>query len=294
VRLVEQSSAHTRDVRAIVADAQARLERAGVRGARLDAEIILANACEVDRTAITAGIVEVSADALARFEAMLSRRERREPVAYIIGHKEFFSIEFEVTRAVLIPRPETETLVAAAIDGLAHRRSPRVLDIGTGTGAIAIAIAANVPGASVTATDISPDALEIARLNAARLKVHLELIEADVFTVANCSELGAFDLIVSNPPYVAAADIEALDPDLRDYEPRIALGIDADEFAIYRRIAHGASAHLRPGGELMVEIGAEMKPGVTEIFATAGLIDVRAIRDLAGIDRVICARRAER
>ncbi|HYL59509.1 MAG TPA: peptide chain release factor N(5)-glutamine methyltransferase [Candidatus Acidoferrales bacterium] len=279
-------------------DAGSRLVAAGVESARLDAELLLAAALGVTRTAMLTERAALSDDALKRFESMLARRERREPVAYILGHKEFYSLDFEVSSAVLIPRPETEMLVSAALESMARLRAPRVLDLGTGSGAIAIAIAVNSPNAQVTATDISADALEVARRNATTHRVadRVTLRLADCFDVRDAgAPLGRFDLIAANPPYIDDGAVAGLMADVRDYEPRVALsgggGAGADGLEFYRRIAAGAQGHLEAEGEVIVEVGAAQSRDVVGIFERAGLNPLAVIDDLAGLHRVVRAAR---
>ncbi len=276
--------------------AAALLTARGVESARLDAEVLMAAAIGVTRTAMLAARAVPSADVLQRFESMVARRERREPVAYILGHKEFYSLDFEVNPAVLIPRPETEMLVSAALESIARLRAPRVLDIGTGSGAIAIVIAVNSPAAQVIATDISTDALAVAARNAAAHRVadRVTLRLADCFEVRDAgAPLGRFDLIVANPPYIDDAALAGLMPEVRDYEPRVALsaGTGADGHDFYRRIAAGACAHLEASGEVIVEVGAAQSRDVAGIFERAGLNPIAVIDDLAGHHRVVRAAR---
>ncbi len=270
-----------------------RLAASGVESAWLDAELLLAAAAGVTRAEILAGGASLSDEALARFEAMIVRREKREPLAYIVGHKEFYSLEFEVSPSVLIPRPETEIAVAAALETVQRRRDPRVLDIGTGSGAIAIAVAANAHAARVTATDISADALAIAARNAARHRVadRVTFRHADCFDARDDgAPLGSFDLIVSNPPYVEDQSLADLQPDVRGYEPRVALGAGSDGLNFFRRIASGARVHFSGGdAELIVEVGAGQAAAVSDIFERAGLRVVSVLNDLAGHPRVVRA-----
>jgi len=268
-------------------EASGLLAAAGIDTARLDAEVLLAHACDVSRAALIAGL-SIDGDAAGKFRAMISRRASREPLAYIIGRKEFFSLDFEVTPAVLIPRPETETLVEAALKFLATRREPRVLDIGTGSGAIAIAVAMNAPKARIIATDISKEALEVARLNAIRhgCDSRIQFIAADLFPDTD----PRFDLIVSNPPYIADADLDALQPEIRRHEPRHALAAGIDGLDFYRRIAAESRSHLNSDGAVMVEIGAGQAIAVEALFRRAGFSNIDAVRDLARIERVIRAR----
>lgn len=277
----------------ILETATARLAHAGVESPRLDAELMLARALDTTRRAIIVALVEISAGAAERFEAMLSRRAAREPLAYILGSKEFYSLEFEVTPSVLIPRPETEFLVAAALEFAAQRPAVRLLDIGTGSGAIAISIAVNAPRASVVATDIDESALEVARRNVARhhAEDRVVLRLADIFEPLDGSAaLGNFDLIVSNPPYVNISAIDSLAPEVREFEPPAALFTGTGALECYMRIGSGACEHLNRGGALMVEVGAGQAEAVGALFREAGLHLTGVINDLAGIARVVTAR----
>ncbi|MGH7778207.1 MAG: peptide chain release factor N(5)-glutamine methyltransferase [Candidatus Binataceae bacterium] len=273
--------------------ASTRLTHAGVESARLDAELMLARAAETSRVAIIAAPPEISAAAAERFDAMLTRRAAREPLAYILGSKEFYSLEFEVTPAVLIPRPETEILVAAALEFAQDRPDARVLDIGTGSGAIAVAIAAGAPRTSVVAADMEDDALAVARRNVGRHHVagRVEPRLADIFEPLDGGDaLGDFDLIVSNPPYVETSAIESLPPEVRDFEPPAALFSGTDALECYRRIAAGACEHLKRDGAVMLESGLGQAEAVSGLLREAGLHVTRVINDLAGIPRVVTAR----
>ncbi|MGC1679206.1 MAG: peptide chain release factor N(5)-glutamine methyltransferase [Candidatus Binataceae bacterium] len=273
--------------------ATARLAHAGVESARLDAELMLARATDTDRSAIISAPIEISAAAAERFEAMLSRRAAREPIAYILGSKEFYSLEFEVSPAVLIPRPETEFLVAAALEFAAQRTGVRVLDIGTGSGAIAISIAVNAPHAIVVAADIEQDALAVARRNVVRHRVEdrVELRLADIFEpLDGGGALGNFDLIVSNPPYVEVSAIDSLAPEVRDFEPPAALFTGTGALECYSRIASAACEHLNRTGAVMVEVSAGQAEAVGALLREAGLHVTGVINDLAGIARVVTAR----
>ena len=271
-----------------------RLAAAGVDSAWLDAELMMAAAAGVSRAEILAGGTVPSSETLARFDAMLARREKREPLAYILGHKEFYSLDFEVSPAVLIPRPETELAVATALEKINSMRNPRILDIGTGSGAIAIAIAVNAHDARVTATDISADALAIAARNASRHRVadHIIFRRDDCFDVLDDQPpLERFDLIISNPPYIDDESIAALEPEVRGYEPRAALGAGSDGLNFFRRIAAGTRAHFSSnGGDAIVEVGAGQAAAVADIFERAGLRVASVLNDLAGHPRVVCAR----
>ncbi len=225
---------------------------------------------------------------------MIARRETREPIAYIVGQKEFYSLDLEVTPAVLIPRPETEFVVSAALECIAGKANARVLDIGTGSGAIAIAIAVNAPQALITALDISADAIAVASRNALRHHVQdrVTLRRADCFDVLDAGPtLGTFDVIASNPPYLHDAEIAALEPDVRGYEPRVALDGGADGLDIPQRITTGARAHLETNGELIMEVGEGHAGEVVNLVERAGLSVVSVINDLAGHPRVVRSRR---
>ncbi|MGH7815449.1 MAG: peptide chain release factor N(5)-glutamine methyltransferase [Candidatus Binataceae bacterium] len=276
-----------------ILDAAVRhLQAAGIDPALLDAQLLMAEAAGVSRATLLAGYAPGDA-AIARFEAWVAMRARRVPVAYIIGRKEFYSLDFFVTPEVLIPRPETETAVDAALAALADRPDSRVLDIGTGSGAIAIAIAHNAPAARITAADISSGALEVARHNAAKhgLSDRIEFRVADLFDVRHDgAPLGLFDLIVSNPPYIADDEIASLAPEVRDHEPRIATVAGPDGLAFYRRIAAGARAQLNPGGAIIVEIGAGQSCAVQGIFAQSGFSAASVLNDLAGHPRALTMR----
>ncbi|MGO9607425.1 MAG: peptide chain release factor N(5)-glutamine methyltransferase [Candidatus Binataceae bacterium] len=278
---------------AALESATRRLEAAGIESARLDAQLMLADAAHVDRASLIAGHVPLSPEALDRFNAMVARRVRREPIAYILGRREFYSLEFEVNRDVLIPRPHTEPVVDAALAFIAKHPDAAVLEIGTGPGPIAIAIAVNAPQATVVAVDISAAALEVARCNAAmnRVSDRIKFVRADVFSPLDGSaELGRFDLIVSNPPYIVDSHISSLEPDVREFEPRIAIAGGPDGLDFFRRIAAGLRSHLRVGGIVVLEVGDGQDSAVKTILADAGMSPADVINDLDGIARVVTAR----
>jgi release factor glutamine methyltransferase len=219
----------------------------------------------------------------AQFRALAARRAAGEPVAYIVGEREFYGHVFKVTPAVLIPRPETELLVELALAHAQQRATPRVLDLGTGSGCIAISIALACPAARVTALDQSTAALAVARENAARLEAHnVELRSGNWFDAVRNER---YDMIVSNPPYVAADDAHLSHGDLR-FEPASALAAGADGLADIRVIVGGARAHLAGGGWLLFEHGYDQAPRCRELLLQAGLREVQSWRDLAGIERV--------
>jgi release factor glutamine methyltransferase len=266
--------------------ATARLEAAGVEGAARDARRLFAHALGVAPDVLAGRIADpVPEAAAAAFEALIARRAGREPVSHLTGMRAFWGREFRVTRDVLDPRPETETLVALALG----EPFARVLDLGTGSGCILVTLLAERPGAQGVGTDVSPGALLIAGENAARHEVadRLVLTPSDWFGDIG----GRYDLIVSNPPYIAAEEMAGLSPEVRDHEPRTALTDEADGLSAYRAIAAGAGRFLTPGGRLLVEIGPMQGPAVSRLFAEAGLARVAVHPDLDGRDRVVSARR---
>jgi release factor glutamine methyltransferase len=218
------------------------------------------------------------------YERLVARRATGEPVAYLTARCGFYGREFRVTPAVLIPRPETELLVDAALDLLKDRISPRVLDLGTGSGVLALTIALERPDAYVIAVDLSPEALEVARANAVALKAAVRLLQGEWFGPLAGER---FDLIVANPPYVAAQDEHLRQGDLR-FEPASALTDgSADGLASLRAIVAAAPTHLAPGGALAVEHGYDQGPQVVELFRLAGFAVAQSLADLAGLPRVV-------
>jgi release factor glutamine methyltransferase len=291
-------------IRHLLSQSIIALRAAGIKNPALDAEAMLAAASHSTRAAVLAGLAIVDDSVHQRYAMMVSRRVRREPLAYIFGIKEFYSLDFKVTPAVLIPRPETETVVTTALNLISTRRDfggalastlprrnawPRVLDIGTGSGALALAIAINWPAAEVTATDVSSEALAVARRNASRLKVseRVRFRQADCFeSMDGLGSLGRYDLIVSNPPYVKDDEIERLAPEINRYEPRIALAGGREGLDFYHRIAPLLKMHLEEGGAVIFELGAEQSRPVADILCAAGAGKVDVIADLAGLPRV--------
>ena len=269
--------------------ASRRLAAAGVESSHLDAQLLMAEAAGITREAVVTGSIDLSPTVLKKFDALIARREMREPVAYIVGHKEFFSLDFEVNRSVLIPRPETEFVVTAALECIAGKDNARVLDIGTGSGAIAIAIAVNAPSAQITAVDISADAIAVASCNVRRHGVEdrVTFRRGDCFHMLDGgAALGTFDAIVSNPPYLHDAEIVALEPEVYRFEPRIALNGGASGLDVLQRITIDAPAHLETDGELIMEMGEGHAGDVIGLLTRAGLKVVDVINDLAGQMRV--------
>ena len=285
-------------VRQALHEAEAMLAKAGVESARLDAELLLAATVGLDRGELyLRDATPLAARAEDLFRSLVSRRVCGEPVAYITGRREFWSLDFLVTPAVLVPRPETEMLVEAAVRLLTDNlrvigRRSRVLDLGTGSGAIAVALAKEIRWAEIWAVDISSQALEVARANARRHDVEekIRFLRGDLFEPVG-DRMEFFDLIVSNPPYVRRGEFDDLQRDVRDFEPRAALDGGTDGLDFYRRIIPGAMSYLRIGGWLAVEIGADMGEDVARLFTDAdGYAPPQFYRDLAGKDRVVCAR----
>jgi release factor glutamine methyltransferase len=323
------------------------LRNAGIDNARLDAEVLLRHVLEVAKAEFYLGL-DLALDAAAerKFHKLLSRRAGREPVAYITGHKEFWSLDFVVTPAVLIPRPETELLVELALaratqvpreaggrgassvlpivpprpfvaphpplspvvggegkrEGAIDSRSDafacpdckpplRILDLGTGSGAIAVSLAKELPQARIFAVDISAAAIEIACLNARRhgVEERMEFFSSDLFEPV-AEEREGFDLIVSNPPYIRSGDVAGLAPEIREWEPITALDGGADGLFYYRRIVAAAGDYLKTGGTILLELGDAMGDAVARLFADAsGFEPAQVYRDYAGKERVIAA-----
>lgn len=265
----------------------------GIENPRLDAQLLLGHVLGYSRTQLAVNYDEQPSEASrARFKELIRRRVAGWPVAYLIGSRGFYLLDFEVTPAVLIPRPETEILVAEALTALRPLAAPAVLDLGTGSGCIAVSIAHQKKDARVTAVDISPDALAVATRNATRHGVadRVSFLHGDLFAPLPAD--AAFDLIVSNPPYVAHHEFAGLPPEVRDHEPRIALDGGADGLDFYRRIAAHAGRFLKSGGRLMLEIGSTQEADVRAIFAGRPEWELGAtVRDLARLPRVVTARR---
>lgn len=276
--------------------AAALLSRAGIESARLDAELLLAEAvgCERGRLYLRYDTA-LGAREADLFRSLLARRMNGEPVAYITGRREFWSLDFIVTPAVLVPRPETELLVETAIGLFAAEAEIsnlklKILELGTGSGAIAVSLAKEIEGAEIWATDISAPALEVARANARRHGVegNIRFLEGDLFDPVR-ERAGFFDVIVSNPPYVRRGELASLAREVRDFEPRIALDGGADGLDFYRRIVAQAPRYIAAHGSVVVEIGADMEESVARLFEESGYASVRAHQDLSGKDRVVRA-----
>ena len=270
------------------------LRKHGVESPKLDAECLLAHALGSQRLQLYVDFDKPThPDQRARFRELVVRRARdRVPVSQLLGSKEFWSLELDVTRDVLSPRPETETLVEATLSRLPDPNGAyRIVDIGTGSGAIALALARERPSAQVTATDISQPALQIARINADKLQLseRLRFLEGDLFGAVPGEQ---FDLVVSNPPYVARRDADALPPELA-HEPEVALFGGDDGFAVSSRLVAGAWDALLPGGVFAVELAPDQTERIAEECREVGLDEVETLRDLARRQRVVVARKPE-
>lgn len=274
-----------------------RFQKEELSTPRLDAEVLLAATLGVSRLKLYTHFEQpVLPEELTRFKGMIQRRLKREPVAYIIGQREFWSLPFKVTRDVLIPRPETEILVAEGIKLFSSQAfpdcHPQILEIGTGSGAISISLATELPAIAVVATDISEKALAVAGENAARHQVshRIHFLRGDLF--APLPKGAKFHLILSNPPYISREHFSDLPPDVRDFEPSLALDGGKDGLEFYRRAFPQVSEFLLPGGWLFTEIGAGQDRDILQIVSQNRALDeLGFIPDLAGIKRVFKARK---
>jgi release factor glutamine methyltransferase len=273
-------------MRELLRQSMADLEEAGVETPQLDAELMLAHALGTVRSQLYAQPDRsLDTETEESFQALVSRRKAREPVAYIIGHKKFYGLDLLVDQRVLIPRPETETLVEVALTIARQRQFSLLAEVGVGSGAVAIALAVNLPQVQIYATDSSPDALAVAEENCRRHQVldRVHLLHGDLLEPLP----EPVELIASNPPYVSRDELKTLEPEITDYEPVHALDGGADGLAQVRRLLEQAAPCLEPSGLLCLEIGATQALAVNEIarreFPSA---TVAVVRDLAGLDRV--------
>lgn len=262
----------------------------GVSNARLEAEWLLCAAMGLDRVGLYLQYDKPLNDSeLAACRTLIARRARREPLQHILGSQEFFGLDYEVTADVLIPRHDTELLVSEAIMRRPDART--VLDIGTGSGCVAVSLQKKLSSAVITATDISEAALSVALRNAVKHDSHIEFLLGSLFIPVAGRR---FDMIVSNPPYIPSADIESLEQEVRDYDPRTALDGGSDGLQIYRSLVPSAVEYLNPGGWLLVEIGVGQSRDIVQLFQDAGCFCEPAIAvDPAGIERVVGAQRKE-
>ncbi|WP_170782536.1 peptide chain release factor N(5)-glutamine methyltransferase [Ruegeria lacuscaerulensis] len=265
--------------------ATARLRAAGVDDPARDARVLLAHAARIEASRVTLIAPEELAPEIAeRYDQLIALRAIRVPVSHLLGEREFYGRRFRVSRDVLDPRPETETLIEAALS----EPFDHVLDLGTGSGCILITLLAERTSASGVGVDLSESACLQTSANAVHHQVQdrVEVLQSDWF--GNIE--GQYDLIVSNPPYISLSEMEALSPEVREHEPRMALTDEGDGLGAYRRIAAGVPDFLLPGGRLLVEIGPTQGAAVAALFDAAGLSETRVIPDLDGRDRVVFAR----
>ena len=258
----------------------------GIESPRLDAEVLLSRAIGASRTQLVIDMMKpLAPEELARFREMVKRRRAREPVAYILGEREFYGRTFRVDARVLIPRPDTETLVDVALARTRDRSMcARVLDLCTGSGCVAITLARERPTTSVIAADASEGAVAVAAENALRLGAYnVRFAVCDLY-----GDLPRdFDLITANPPYIASGEIPGLSPDIEKFEPKLALDGGPDGFALIDRIVEGALAHLAPGGVLAMEVGAGQAERVESAMRARGFVAIERARDYARIERVV-------
>lgn len=271
-----------------VRNGRVRLEEAGVPDAQTDVFLLLEAACGLSRAyALAHPEEEIPKEAAAVFDKYLLRRVKREPCQYITGSCEFYGLPFRVDTRVLIPRQDTEILVEEALKVLPE--GGEVLDLCTGSGAIAVAIGNARPDAVVTATDLSEEALSLASENSRTNGCKVRFLQGDLFEAIEAGK--RFDVICSNPPYVTEREYAKLMPEVKAYEPSLALLAGEDGLSVYRRLVAEAPRYLNSSGWLLVEIGCEQAQAVSQLFEEAGFQDVRVICDLAGLDRVVCGTR---
>jgi release factor glutamine methyltransferase len=279
-------------VREALARAEAQVAQTENFSPRRDAETLLLRLLDRDRAwLLTHQNDGLTPELVARYEAAVRRRASGEPIQYITGHQEFFGLDFLVDERVLIPRPETEHLVEAALGLARNLPAPRIIDVGTGSGCIAIALAHSLPDAEIFATDISDDALSVAGKNALRLGVSVNFSHADVLDGFSGAPAAGFDLVVSNPPYVGRNESDKVQRQVKDFEPDTAVFAGESGLDIYRCLIPQAQALLKPGGGLLMEIGYSIEQPVRDLL-TSGWSDLRTVPDLQGIPRVVLARKS--
>ncbi|MDW8361344.1 MAG: peptide chain release factor N(5)-glutamine methyltransferase [Myxococcales bacterium] len=275
-------------IRRVLSWMTADLRARGIETARLDSELLVAHALGANRLALYLDLDRpLTPDELASIRSLHLRRRAREPVAYIVGRREFWNRDFEVGPAVLVPRPETELLVERALAIVPADSAATVLELCTGSGCVAVSLALERPSLRVVATDVSAAALEVALRNASRHRVsgRVELRRGDLWDAVLENE--RFALVVANPPYVAEEDIGSLAPEIRDHEPRAAVSGGPGGLQVIERIAQGARAHLEPGGRLLLEVGAGQAERVERLLTAEGLVPSGRHRDLSGVERVV-------
>lgn len=271
-----------------------RFTEVGLDSPRIDAEHLLAHALQCARVDLYVRFdMVVGSDERTRFRELVRRRLAREPVAYIEGKRGFHALNLElcVDRRVLVPRPETELLVDWLLETLPQADGVTVLDVGTGSGAIALSVKRARPDVRVVASDVSADALDVARANAVQCELDVEFVQADLFDGVATPEHG-WTAIVSNPPYIDTEVLAGLSPDVREWEPTLALDGGPDGLDVVRRLVAEAPARLSDAGLFGLEIGFDQGPRVVALAQSAGLVEVHSRRDLAGHDRMVLARKA--
>jgi release factor glutamine methyltransferase len=281
-----------RTVPALLARAAAALEAAGIESARPEAEWLLASLLGVDRFALYLDPARrLSTPKVTRYLALVERRAAREPLQYLLGWEDFHGLRLAVTPDVLVPRPETEGLVEWVLEVLADRPDPVMADLGTGSGAIACAVASALPRAEVLAVELASGALAVASRNVRELGLseRVRLLAGDLFAPLG-SLSASLDLVVANPPYLPSAVIGSLPPEVSRHEPRAALDGGPDGLGVIRRIVAGAPPVLKPGGWLLMEIGEEQAGPIASLMAAEGFSGIRARRDLNGVERYIGGR----
>ncbi len=286
-------------LRSVLREAAETLSSNHIEQARLESGILLAHVLGLRKEDIIIySDQELTDPQEEKFQQLVERRCRKEPLAYIVGHREFWSLEFKVNPKVLIPRPETEGVVERLLNLAGDETSEKVilmLDVGTGSGILAIVAALEFPKARITAVDNSGDALEVARENALWHQVaeRIEFLEMDLMRDWDLPKNDLYDYIFSNPPYIPSRELKQLMPDVRDYEPREALDGGPDGLACYRCIVANAFPYLKPGGHLIFEVGDDQaEPVQQSLQAHGGLDEIEIVQDLSGRDRVVSARRA--
>lgn len=266
-----------------------KIKCAGIDNPALEASLLISKVFGIDKIDIyTQPEIEIDGERLKEFEEIIERRLGREPIGYILGETEFYSRKFFVGSGVLIPRPETEKLVEEALNIIRNISSPLVIDVGTGSGCVAIVIGSERSDSMIIASDISFDAILVAKENAKRLDVHnVSFVNSNFLDFV---KEGSFDIVVSNPPYISETELSRLEPDIRDFEPIVALDGGEDGLDCIRRVASGAISVLKSGGWCIMEIGANHNKEAIGIFKTIGYRDISFLEDLSGIKRVIKGR----
>lgn len=269
------------------------LERVSVADARFQAELLLRHALGWSREALLSRLHEpVPAEVSGHFFQLIERRRGRVPVQYVVGSQEFYGLSFRVTPAVLIPRPETEGIVDEAVKALRDRPSPRIVDVGCGSGCIAVALAHTLPEAEIVAIDSSPAALAVARENSLvhRVASRIEFLEGNLLEPIR-GERGKIDAIVTNPPYISDDELGTLEPEVVDHEPRQALSGGRDGLSVIERLLPEVDDTLRRGGLLYMEVGHDQDARVRALIERTSLEHVRTVADLRGIPRIVIARK---